>query len=121
MKKSLKEILESNPTSIPRLNYQERNIAAPFILKCLKENMTTNLTSFELIKMYEEEYNKTLKGEVLRKIINHLRGTGSPIYSSSKGYRYTTSKAEILDTIISMKVRQDSMNYAMTGMLSFFE
>ena len=113
--------LEQSPTQLPRLSYSDRIIIAPFILKILKDNIGIDFTSNYLIEMYEKETNQIIKGEKIRKVINHLRGTGSPIYSSSKGYRYTTSKQEIMDVIMSMKVRQQSMNYAINGMLTFFE
>ncbi len=121
MQKSLKEILETQQIQIQKLTADDKATIAPFVLDYLKLNIDKSVNSFKISEAYKDEFRKELKDYKLRKIINHLRGIGNPISSGSRGYKYTTDKKEIIETIMSMRLRNESMNYAITGLLSYLD
>jgi hypothetical protein len=121
MQKSLKEILETQQIQIQKLTTEDKTTIVPFVLDYLKLNIDKSVNSFKISEAYKDEFRKELKDYKLRKIINHLRGIGNPISSGSRGYKYTTDKKEIIETIMSMRLRNESMNYAITGLLSYLD
>ncbi len=54
----------------------------------------------------------------IRKHINRARCEGIPICASSKGYYYSTDKADILDTIQSLNNRTIAVEKAIGGLLT---
>lgn len=54
----------------------------------------------------------------IRKLINQARCEGYPICSCTKGYFYSTNKADIVETIHSLNSRTIAVGKAISGLLT---
>ncbi len=98
--------------------------ACPIIVKILTDFRATDgaivyRKNYRIIQEYSRLSGLKLKGEALRKIIGHLRRSGSPIISGGrKGYAWAIHRFEQTETIRSLRGRAMSMLAAAAGMES---
>jgi len=94
------------------LNDYEKNLLLPVIIKGLNKKIgeENSITSKEIIRKLTNLGYK-ISGARLRKIINHIRINDLLIclMASSKGYWIETDTQKVMDYIISLEQRADSI------------
>ena len=59
----------------------------------------------------------SMNGRTIRRIISHLRQTGNPICSSSKGYYYARTQNEVNDTVSHLNELVTGVSNSRTALL----
>ena len=86
------------------------------LIKYLSDNNTEYIKSNQIMTAIPE----ITQSSTLRAIINVLRKNGYPIISSSKGYKLTDDKEEVMKCIRTLQQRVKRINDACAGMMYYF-
>lgn len=108
------------------LNSDEK-IAVPVVINALrgikKTNPITTKILLVLVNINLWRHNEGMKGldqARLRKIINHIRSTSKlPILATNRGYYVSWDKEDIIESVMSLNVRAQSINSASAGLKKF--
>ena len=107
----------------------EEILAVPIVIDALRGIRKTNpirsklllvLVNLNLWQVYPG--HKGLVEVRLRKIINHIRMTSKlPVLANNAGYYVSFDKEDIIESILSLRVRAQSINAASNGLSKFLD